>query len=872
MTNAFSSLLIGDGIHGLQTLSKLKVGNISSKKSRKLLMLVLGAVVASVVGGRIYHNHSHPNANANANSNAKTKGKGEDDTLRATTAQSNTNINPRKQLQVDAKFINTLFTFCKICVPGFLSKEFRMLVSVAVLLIFRSYLDIWTSDNGGQVVSAIVGKDKEEFLRRAVRDLLLMMFPIALVNNLLRYSISRLKTMMRKRLSMYFHDLYLKSNTFYRVSNLDKRLPNIDQLLTTDIEKFTSSIADLYSNLSKPILDIVLFSNRLSKSLGPSGPVLMIAYFAVASGILRAVQPAFGKMTADEQRLEGEYRLHHSRLIAHSEEIAFYRGGNREKQYINEAFDRVVNHLHKIFGSRFYIGLLDSILVKYIATVAGYCIVSIPIFFSSSFSFSFGSQLAAKVASRTQVPATEENASSVAGVYTRNSRLLISLAGAIGRLVLAAKEITRLTGYCSRVADLDTVLHEMIDKQNPETIARSASSAALCTIDSASALATAPTIDSIEPISVQQQQQLQQQQRNGEEWGDILDLMGPGELIIGGDQMVKFSGVNIISPDRIVLCRNLTLEIYRGMNVLITGPNGCGKSSTFRVLAGIWPLYGGSLTRPRSDRLFYVPQKPYLAIGSLRENLVYPLLWSEAVERHHATDEQLWQLLTEVHLKSVAVRKGGLDAEMDWSEVLSGGEKQRLAMARLFFHCPAFAVLDECTSAVSLDVEGFLYTRAKELGISLITVSHRPSLWRFHEKVLKFDGHSGYEFRDIKTEDIPTLTFSVGETHKLHTPSVTEDCLSTSTSADDDDDEYSLDSGQTTPTEYDWDSEQGHGSDLDDGNVSVPSRSPHRNRSFLDLEDAAIEMVIEKAIEDVAVNSPERVVKGHHEHGSHSGV
>ncbi|KAA8497386.1 ABC transporter D family member 2 [Porphyridium purpureum] len=753
-----------------------------------------------------------------------------------------------KNLAVDAEFARTLFRFVKICIPGVLSKEFRMAVAVAALLVCRSYLDVWTSDNGGEVVKAIVGKNRQGFLRHAVRDLLCMMFPIALVNNLLKYSISRLKTMMRKRLSLHFHEMYLSSNTFYRISNLDKRMRNVDQLLTTDIDRFTSSMADLYSNLSKPILDILLFSYRLSKTLGMGGPILMIGYFMAMSGVLRSIQPPFGRLAADEQRLEGEYRLHHSRLIVHSEEIAFYRGGGREKMFINEAFSRVVRHLHKIFAHRLFIGIADSILIKYVATVVGYCIVSIPVFFADSISLSslwpasWSWGPGAGIAHAAPKVKKEESASDIAGVYTRNSRLLISLAGAIGRLVLAAKEVTKLTGYCSRVADLQMVLDEVVEAErlannsstSPRTPAglgaRRASRRLIEPIDGSSSSSSLQPSDAEHPSDKEDEHQ--QMGRRAESiddtyrsssdddrtpsraasaeaakarakrhelrlklaiksktknvnrdlsWSEGLSsansastnelimqrkverAMVPGSLVIGGDHLVKFVDVHIVSPDRILLCRSLNMEIHRGTNVLITGPNGCGKSSTFRVLAGIWPLYYGTLIRPRSDRLFYVPQRPYLALGTLRDQIIYPLQWEQAQTKHLATDATMWRLLEEVHLLEVARRKGGLDVELDWSEVLSGGEKQRLAMARLFFHRPAFAVLDECTSAVSLDVEGFLYTRAKDLGISLITVSHRPSLWRFHEMLLKFDGQGGYEYRRIQPSDVPGLTFSVGE-------------------------------------------------------------------------------------------------------------
>jgi len=125
------------------------------------------------------------------------------------------------------------------------------------------------------------------------------------------------------------------------------------------------------------------------------------------------------------------------------------------------------------------------------------------------------------------------------------------------------------------------------------------------------------------------------------------------------------------------------------------------------------------------------------------------------------TDKDLMDILAIVELSNMVEREGGWDTVNSWQEVLSGGEKQRIAMARLFYHRPRYAILDECTSAVSMDIEHAMYTHATKLKISLLTVSHRPSLWKYHNLILQYDGQGGYVFDKLNAEERLALQVSV---------------------------------------------------------------------------------------------------------------
>ncbi|KAK7280992.1 hypothetical protein RIF29_08607 [Crotalaria pallida] len=234
-----------------------------------------------------------------------------------------------------------------------------------------------------------------------------------------------------------------------------------------------------------------------------------------------------------------------------------------------------------------------------------------------------------------------------------HTSVIISLFQSLGTLSISARKLNRLSGYADRIYELVSVSRELSLVDENRSLQRKGS-------------------------------------RN----------------CISEANYIEFSGVKVVTPTGNVLVDDLTLRVEPGSNLLITGPNGSGKSLLFRVLGGLWPMISGHIVKPGigsnlNKEIFYVPQRPCTAVGTLRE-------------------------------------------------------QQRLGMARLFYHKPKFAILDECTSAVTTDLEERFCAKVRAMGTSCITISHRPALVAFHDVVLSLDGEGGwsvhYRREDTSTE------------------------------------------------------------------------------------------------------------------------
>lgn len=173
-------------------------------------------------------------------------------------------------------------------------------MSLSGLLVLRTFLSIWISDLKGSWVRSIVKKDLVSFIKQMIM-MTLYSFPSATVNSGLEYLNRKLGLYFRKNLTKSFQEKYLEKMCFYQINNLDSRISHPDQIFSSDIELWSNSVANLYSNVTKPLLDIILFVRKLSQTMGKEGPIFMILWYIGSAFVLKYVTPPFGKMIAIQQ-------------------------------------------------------------------------------------------------------------------------------------------------------------------------------------------------------------------------------------------------------------------------------------------------------------------------------------------------------------------------------------------------------------------------------------------------------------------------------------------------------------------------------------------------------------------------------------------
>lgn len=288
-----------------------------------------------------------------------------------------------------------------------------------------------------------------------------------------------------------------------------------------------------------------------------------------------------------------------------------------ELQQLRHAYNRLVGQMNKIFTQKLWFVMLEQFFMKYVWSGTGMVMVSLPILTSAAV------DKGAPVAGST---VTETGVSERTQYLTTARNLLLSAADAIERLMSSYKEIVALAGYTYRVAGMLQVFEETAQGLYQKTT-----------------VAESNEMNGIIEF------------KNGKP-------IAKGRIIYSDDpnvSSISLKAVPVVTPNCDVVVPSLTISIEPGMHLLITGPNGCGKSSLFRILSGLWPIYAGELHIPKPVEgkpcMFYIPQRPYMSIGSLCDQIIYPDSREDMI-RKGITENELKSILKMVCLEHIAQR------------------------------------------------------------------------------------------------------------------------------------------------------------------------------------------------------------------------
>ncbi|KAL9266548.1 ABC transporter D family member 2, chloroplastic-like protein [Drosera capensis] len=625
--------------------------------------------------------------------------------------------------------------FWKVAAP-YWSSEDKMqarwrLAAVFALTLGTTGISVGFNFLGRDFYNALANKDQEQFSKQLLYYL--GAFAGGIPFFVLRdYARDTLSLRWRSWMTTYYMDRYLRNQTFYKIQSLSI-LDNPDQRIVDDLSSFTGTALSFSLTLFNALVDLISFSNILYGIYPPLFIVLLV-YSLGGTTISIFLGKELVSLNFLQEKKEADFRYGLVRVRENAESIAFYGGEENEMQLLLQRFRNAYENLTRLLISSRNLEFFTN-GYRYLIQILPAAVVA-PMYFSGKIEF---------------------------GVINQSVSAFNHILGDFSLIVYQFQALSAFSAVIDRLGEFDDVLDGNTSSNGmPNTEEKLQVS--YCSMN--------PTL----PDS------------NG-----YIGLIVPKKL-------VDIENLTLETPVGEVLVKNLSLEIKQNCHLLVTGPSGSGKTSLLRAMAELWTTGRGKITFYVSDsdisdslepeassatifsdssssngkmkesgiyrhknsrNIFFLPQKPYMVLGTLREQLLYPT-WSNVpvtsgtketgsppfLMRLHSmgstrsgmekpTTDDLVKLLEDVRLGYLLSRFNGLDTTCEWSSVLSLGEQQRLAFARLLLSKPDLVLLDESTSALDEANESHLYHLIDSVGTTYISVGHRSSLFRYHKKVLK---------------------------------------------------------------------------------------------------------------------------------------
>ncbi|EGC33328.1 hypothetical protein DICPUDRAFT_48982 [Dictyostelium purpureum] len=624
----------------------------------------------------------------------------------------------------------------------------------------QTYISKYTGIILANVYQSFTTGDKKLFYESVFKGLGVIGVS-ALFDSSIQFIVALMGWNWRKTLCFYIQNVYFKKSLFYKIIAFNDNIDNPDQRITSDIDKFTTLLASIVSNCITGPMVVIYYTYLCYTTIEWYAPLIVYAYFFLGYFVNKLVISPMVSINYLQDKLEGDFRYLHQRVRNFSESIAlfnysknksnkpkrktsdasttlrksdsvdfseesadestvinrknrtpFTKTGNTkssiseekrkklEEEFLVEErqakiqFESLLANKKRVIFWNF--GLTTtSDLFTYLSPLVNYFIIAMPVFFLHTKS----ALLPAEV--------------------TVQSYNCIMLASGFSQYINVSTNISDLAGFISRISSMIEVCSKVLNDDSYET-----ETSSLNEKDGSN-------------DSLNQEIHVNTTNRS--------IRLNQGENIILDD-------ITYFTPKGNQLFSNITVCIEKGKNLLIMGPSGSGKSSLIRVINGLWPFFKGRINRPESDKIFFLPQQPYLIFGELEEQILYPL----SKKDKRIPKKQLRELFARLDIDYLLDRENFIkksaqinDLTHNWLNSLSPGEQQLISIIRLLYHSPQFALLDEATSSIPQSLEEKVYQIAKELNITIISVGHRVSLLKHHDNLLRFDKYKNWFFEEI---------------------------------------------------------------------------------------------------------------------------
>lgn len=519
-------------------------------------------------------------------------------------------------------------------------------------------------------------------------------------------------------MTTHYMKRYLQNQSFYRIQS-QTTIDNPDQRIVDDLSTFTGTALAFSLTLFNAAIDLISFSNIL---FGIYPPLFIVLLVYSIGGTAISVFLGKGLVTLNflQEKKEADFRYGLVRVRENAESIAFYSGEENEMQMLVQRFSSAFQNLTRLLVSSRNLEFFTS-GYRYLIQILPAAVVA-PMYFSGKIEF---------------------------GVINQSVSAFNHILGDVSLIIFQFQAISAFSAVIDRLGEFD----DLLDNISSEDLTDSTGRISVVYYNVSSTNQT--TLDSNGSLTVQSRKKL-----------------------------VDLENLTLVTVEKAAILADLTLTINEKDHLLITGPSGSGKTSLLRAMAGLWISGKGKITfyvndledpqpiiteekaeesKPfenRSSRgIFFLPQKPYMVLGTLRQQLLYPT-WAENPTSDGAeqtgvppflvcpegsgngltrsgkpTTEDLIKVLEDVRLGYLLPRFG-LDSTCEWSSILSLGEQQRLAFARLLLAKPYLILLDESTSALDEDNEAHLYHLIEAANLTYVSIGHRRSLFNYHSKVL----------------------------------------------------------------------------------------------------------------------------------------